>query len=151
MQIGRVPRSTSSNDATGYPYSLWCSFPITQFLGSIPSWNCGARRVAIWLKRPSRIVFCPTKATWHVNAVNFKTFTNCSIQALNFATFSISGKYVVLFFYPLDFTFVCPTEIIAFSDHIEDFRQINCEVIACSTDSHFSHHAWSVAAGLTSS
>lgn len=52
------------------------------------------------------------------------------------------GKYVVLFFYPLDFTFVCPTEIISFSDRIEEFRQINCEVLACSTDSHFSHLAW---------
>jgi alkyl hydroperoxide reductase subunit AhpC len=52
------------------------------------------------------------------------------------------GKYVVLFFYPLDFTFVCPTEIIAFSDRSDEFRKINCEVLACSTDSHFSHLAW---------
>ncbi|CAH3187957.1 unnamed protein product, partial [Porites evermanni] len=53
-----------------------------------------------------------------------------------------TGKYLVLFFYPLDFTFVCPTEIIAFSDRVEEFRAINCEVIACSVDSHFSHLAW---------
>jgi peroxiredoxin 1 len=53
-----------------------------------------------------------------------------------------SGKYVVLFFYPLDFTFVCPTEIIAFSDRVQEFKDIGCEVIACSTDSHFSHLAW---------
>ncbi|GCC29288.1 hypothetical protein chiPu_0007727 [Chiloscyllium punctatum] len=52
------------------------------------------------------------------------------------------GKYVVLFFYPLDFTFVCPTEIIAFSDRAAEFRKINCEVIGASTDSHFSHLAW---------
>merc|ERR1739838_391226 len=52
------------------------------------------------------------------------------------------GKYLVLFFYPLDFTFVCPTEIIAFSDRAEEFRKINCELVACSTDSHFSHFAW---------
>jgi len=52
------------------------------------------------------------------------------------------GKYLVLFFYPLDFTFVCPTEIIAFSDRAEEFRKIGCELIACSTDSHFSHFAW---------
>ncbi|XP_037526897.1 peroxiredoxin 1 isoform X5 [Rhipicephalus sanguineus] len=51
-------------------------------------------------------------------------------------------KYLVLFFYPLDFTFVCPTEIIAFSDRAEEFRKINCEVVACSTDSHFCHLAW---------
>ncbi|XP_037086406.1 peroxiredoxin 1-like isoform X2 [Pollicipes pollicipes] len=52
------------------------------------------------------------------------------------------GKYVVLFFYPLDFTFVCPTEIIAFSDAAKKFRDINCEVLACSTDSQFCHLAW---------
>lgn len=52
------------------------------------------------------------------------------------------GKYLVLFFYPLDFTFVCPTEIIAFSDRVEEFHAINCEVVACSTDSVFSHLAW---------
>ncbi|XP_054156964.1 peroxiredoxin-2-like [Oppia nitens] len=52
------------------------------------------------------------------------------------------GKYVILFFYPLDFTFVCPTEIIAFSDRSDEFRKTNCEVIACSADSHFSHLAW---------
>merc|ERR1711973_239591 len=52
------------------------------------------------------------------------------------------GKYLVLFFYPLDFTFVCPTEIIAFSDRADEFRAINCEVLACSVDSHFSHLAW---------
>merc|ERR1712179_808820 len=52
------------------------------------------------------------------------------------------GKYVILFFYPLDFTFVCPTEIIAFSDRADEFRKINCELIACSTDSHFCHLAW---------
>lgn len=52
------------------------------------------------------------------------------------------GKYLVLFFYPLDFTFVCPTEIIAFSDRAEEFRKIGCEVVAASCDSHFSHLAW---------
>jgi len=52
------------------------------------------------------------------------------------------GKYVVVYFYPLDFTFVCPTEIIAFSDRIGEFKEIGCEVIGISTDSHFSHLAW---------
>lgn len=53
------------------------------------------------------------------------------------------GKYVILFFYPLDFTFVCPTEIIAFSERAQEFKSLNTEVIAASTDSHFSHLAWS--------
>ncbi|XP_014235391.1 peroxiredoxin 1 [Trichogramma pretiosum] len=53
-----------------------------------------------------------------------------------------AGKYVVLFFYPLDFTFVCPTEIIAFSDRVAEFEALGVQVIAASTDSHFSHLAW---------
>jgi len=52
------------------------------------------------------------------------------------------GKYLVFFFYPLDFTFVCPTEIIAFSDRVEEFKKINTEVIAVSVDSVFTHLAW---------
>jgi alkyl hydroperoxide reductase subunit AhpC len=52
------------------------------------------------------------------------------------------GKYVLLFFYPLDFTFVCPTEIIAFSDRIADFEKRNCQVIGVSIDSQFCHLAW---------
>ena len=52
------------------------------------------------------------------------------------------GKYVVLFFYPLDFTFVCPSEIIAFDKKLAEFKERNCQVIAASIDSHYSHWAW---------
>jgi peroxiredoxin 2/4 len=52
------------------------------------------------------------------------------------------GKYVVLFFYPLDFTFVCPTELHAFQEKIQEFRDRNVELIGCSVDSKFSHFAW---------
>lgn len=52
------------------------------------------------------------------------------------------GKYVLLFFYPLDFTFVCPTEIIAFSDRVAEFEKLNVQVLGVSVDSHFSHLAW---------
>lgn len=55
---------------------------------------------------------------------------------------SYKGKYVVLFFYPLDFTFVCPTEIVAFSDRINEFKKRGAEVIGVSVDSKFSHLAW---------
>lgn len=55
---------------------------------------------------------------------------------------SYRGKYVVLFFYPLDFTFVCPTEIVAFSDRIKDFHDRGEEVLGVSIDSQFSHLAW---------
>jgi peroxiredoxin (alkyl hydroperoxide reductase subunit C) len=59
--------------------------------------------------------------------------------------FSLSdyhGKYVVLFFYPLDFTFVCPTELIAFSHRIGEFEARDVQVIGCSVDSQFTHVAW---------
>jgi len=54
----------------------------------------------------------------------------------------IGKKHVVFFFYPLDFTFVCPTEIIAFQDKIEEFEKRNVAVVGCSVDSKFSHWAW---------
>jgi len=53
-----------------------------------------------------------------------------------------AGKWTVLFFYPLDFTFVCPTEIIDFSNHNEEFSKLNAQVIGCSVDSHYTHLAW---------
>src|SRR5262249_13181274 len=52
------------------------------------------------------------------------------------------GKYVILYFYPLDFTFVCPTEIIALSDANEKFAAKGVQILGCSVDSHFSHLAW---------
>lgn len=55
---------------------------------------------------------------------------------------SLRGKYVVLFFYPLDFTFVCPTELHAFQARLNDFKASDCVVLGCSVDSHFSHLAW---------
>jgi peroxiredoxin (alkyl hydroperoxide reductase subunit C) len=51
-------------------------------------------------------------------------------------------KYVVLFFYPFNFTFVCPTEIIAFSDNLHKFAKLNTEVLGVSVDSHYSHLVW---------
>ena len=52
------------------------------------------------------------------------------------------GQYTVLFFYPLDFTFVCPTEIIAFSDRVKEFEALGVQLLGVSIDSHFSHLAW---------
>jgi len=72
-------------------------------------------------------------------------FTCKALVGGEFKDISLSdykGKYVVLFFYPLDFTFVCPTEIIAFSEAYAQFKRIGCQVIAASTDSVYSHFAW---------
>jgi len=52
------------------------------------------------------------------------------------------GKWLVLFFYPRDFTFICPTEIEEFGKHYEDFKKIGCEVLGASTDSEYVHKAW---------
>jgi peroxiredoxin (alkyl hydroperoxide reductase subunit C) len=52
------------------------------------------------------------------------------------------GKYVLFFFYPLDFTFVCPTELHAFQEKLEEFEKRNAQVVGCSVDSAFSHAAW---------
>ncbi len=60
----------------------------------------------------------------------------------DFQLSDFKGKYVLLFFYPLDFTFVCPSEIIAFNNKLDEFKSRNVEVIGVSTDSHFSHWAW---------
>ncbi|XP_040905417.1 thioredoxin-dependent peroxide reductase, mitochondrial [Toxotes jaculatrix] len=65
---------------------------------------------------------------------------NGEFKEMSLADFK--GKYLVLFFYPLDFTFVCPTEIISFSDKANEFHDVNCAVVGVSVDSHFTHLAW---------
>jgi len=83
-----------------------------------------------------------TKAMISKPAPNFEgtAVINGSFQPLKLSDYK--GKYIVFFFYPLDFTFVCPTEILAFNDRVDEFRKINAEVIACSVDSHYTHLAW---------
>ena len=75
-------------------------------------------------------------------APNFKATAVKGREFVELELSQLRGKYVVLFFYPLDFTFVCPTEIIAFDERLEDFHKRNTEVVAVSVDSHFSHLAW---------
>jgi peroxiredoxin 2/4 len=60
----------------------------------------------------------------------------------DFALTHYRGKYVLLFFYPLDFTFVCPTELHAFQDRLAEFDRRNAQIIGCSVDSCYSHFAW---------
>ena len=68
-------------------------------------------------------------------------YGNNEIKELKFAE-HIKGKHAVLFFYPLDFTFVCPSELIAFDHRLEDFTARGVQVVGCSIDSHFTHLAW---------
>jgi alkyl hydroperoxide reductase subunit AhpC len=65
---------------------------------------------------------------------------NGEFKSINLADYK--GKWKVLLFYPLDFTFVCPTEITSFSNNMAKFKELNCEVFSISTDSKFSHLAW---------
>ena len=71
----------------------------------------------------------------NVKAVKDKEFIDISLN-------DFKGKFTVLLFYPFDFTYVCPTELIAFSESIGEFRGIGAEVLGVSTDSHFTHLAW---------
>jgi len=63
------------------------------------------------------------------------------VDNFNFAH-ETKNKYAVLFFYPLDFTFVCPSELIAFDHRLDEFKKLGVEVIGVSIDSHFTHNAW---------
>ncbi|XP_056147315.1 thioredoxin-dependent peroxide reductase, mitochondrial [Lampris incognitus] len=103
----------------------------------------------------ARILSCPTlqRALFSTNTVRFApavtqhapAFKATAVHDGEFKELSLNdfkGKYLVLFFYPLDFTFVCPTEIISFSDKASEFHDINCEVVGVSVDSHFTHLAW---------
>ena len=77
-------------------------------------------------------------------APDFTAVTVMPDNTLNdsFSLSSLRGKNVVLFFYPLDFTFVCPTEIIEFNRKLEQFKELNTEVVGVSVDSQFTHLAW---------
>ncbi|ERP31347.1 peroxiredoxin [Chitinivibrio alkaliphilus] len=74
------------------------------------------------------------------------SFTTTAVQENriieNFSLSQYQGKYILLFFYPLDFTFVCPTELHAFNEKLDEFAQRDVQLIGASTDSHFSHLAW---------
>uniref|UniRef100_A0A0M3J2W3 thioredoxin-dependent peroxiredoxin n=1 Tax=Anisakis simplex TaxID=6269 RepID=A0A0M3J2W3_ANISI len=76
---------------------------------------------------------------------NVPEFKGTAVVDGDFKTISAKdyqGKWLIVFFYPLDFTFVCPTEIIAFNDRAPEFKKLGAELVACSCDSHFSHLAW---------
>ena len=74
---------------------------------------------------------------------NLKAVVNGGESIENFSLSTLENeKYVLLFFYPLDFTFVCPTELHAFQAKLAEFEKRNVQVVGCSVDSHFSHLAW---------
>ncbi|KAK2852474.1 hypothetical protein Q7C36_007675 [Tachysurus vachellii] len=128
--VGRLLRTSASKVALS---ALRSGFSVT----AAPS---GIRAAA------QRACFSTSTAKWAAavtqHAPHFKgtAVHNGEFKEISLDTYK--GKYLVLFFYPLDFTFVCPTEIIAFSDKANEFHDINCEVVGVSVDSHFTHLAW---------
>ena len=76
------------------------------------------------------------------NAPDFKATAVVNGDFKEISLSDYRGKNVLLFFYPLDFTFVCPTELHAFQEKADAFKKLNTEVIGCSIDSQFSHLAW---------
>ncbi|GEM_PF-1199680 len=71
---------------------------------------------------------------------NLQSYDNGTFRKISLSDYK--GKWLVLFFYPRDFTFICPTEIQEFGKHYDDFLKINCEILAASTDSEYAHKAW---------
>ena len=78
--------------------------------------------------------------TAHVNLPLDKLTIDNAFTSINNKTYQ--GKWLVIFFYPKDFTFICPTEIVAFSDMYEQFAERNAQILGCSVDSEFVHFAW---------
>jgi peroxiredoxin (alkyl hydroperoxide reductase subunit C) len=96
-------------------------------------------------------VFCKDSVLMTTEVTQIKVggpapdFEATAVIDQDFETIKLSqykGQYVVLFFYPLDFTFVCPTEITAFSDRAAEFKGLNTQILGVSVDSEFSHLAW---------
>jgi peroxiredoxin (alkyl hydroperoxide reductase subunit C) len=75
-------------------------------------------------------------------APNFKSTAVFKEEFREISLEDYAGKYVILFFYPLDFTFVCPTELHAFQEKLSEIEKLNAVVLGCSIDSQFSHRAW---------
>uniref|UniRef100_A0AAR2M330 Thioredoxin-dependent peroxide reductase, mitochondrial n=1 Tax=Pygocentrus nattereri TaxID=42514 RepID=A0AAR2M330_PYGNA len=130
-------------------FHFWATRTAVNGLRALASLN-GASAI-----RASRAFPCPAvqKACFSINAAKWAPavtqhaphFKGTAVHNGEFKEISLDdykGKYLVLFFYPLDFTFVCPTEIISFSDKASEFHDINCAVVGVSVDSHFTHLAW---------
>lgn len=85
-----------------------------------------------------------TRAKVGQKAPDFRMKSTLDMKTLNkeVSLSDYQGKWLVFFFYPLDFTLVCPTEITALSDRYEEFLELGADVLGCSTDSVFSHRAW---------
>ena len=128
---------------------------------SSASWACASARVerssgarsSLWASRRAfsddvcaRVWYPPVEARVGEIAPQFDSpaCVDGELGRVRLSDYVGDGKYCVVFFYPLDFTFVCPTEITAFNDRLDEFKALNTNVIAVSTDSEYSHLAWTM-------
>ncbi|XP_029788535.1 thioredoxin-dependent peroxide reductase, mitochondrial [Suricata suricatta] len=140
--VGRFLRASVARHVSAIPWGISASAalpPAASRRTCLPnvSWSGSAQ---------AKFAFS-TSSSYHAPAVTqhapyFKGTAVVNGEFKDLSLDDFKGKYLVLFFYPLDFTFVCPTEIVAFSDKANEFHDVNCEVVAVSVDSHFTHLAW---------
>lgn len=134
-----MPSSVSSSQTLSIPRSFsGLRKPLQSQVPGSASFKCRSHpRKAFRVKATAEAPLVGNKAPdFEAEAVFDQEFIEVKLSEY------IGKKYVILFFYPLDFTFVCPTEITAFSDRYGEFEKINTEVLGVSTDSVFSHLAW---------
>ncbi|XP_053451864.1 thioredoxin-dependent peroxide reductase, mitochondrial-like [Nycticebus coucang] len=137
--VGRLLQGSVARHVNAIPWSI--SAPT-----ALRPAACGRTHLTNILWSGSSPAFS-TSSSYHAPAVTQHAlyFNGTAVVNVEFKDLSLDdfkGKYLVLFFYPLDFTFVCPTEIVAFSDKANEFHDVNCEVVGVSVDSHFTHLAW---------
>ncbi|KAH6762118.1 2-cysteine peroxiredoxin B [Perilla frutescens var. hirtella] len=122
------------------PLSLPSSFSgrpvVSRVPRSLPSGSSSSRRRSLVVRASELPLVGNVAPDFEAEAVFDQEFIKVKLSEY------IGKKYVILFFYPLDFTFVCPTEITAFSDRYEEFQKVNTEILGVSIDSVFSHLAW---------
>ncbi|XP_072480053.1 thioredoxin-dependent peroxide reductase, mitochondrial [Notamacropus eugenii] len=138
--LGRLLRASVARHVNSFPLGISAAFRPVAAKNTFPA------NVMPTSANHSKFSFSTSSSTY-VPAVTQHApyFKGTAVVKGEFKEISLDdfkGKYLVLFFYPLDFTFVCPTEIVAFSDKANEFHDVNCEVVAVSVDSHFSHLAW---------
>jgi alkyl hydroperoxide reductase subunit AhpC len=117
--------------------------------GQSSNWRCPTARDESKFKKRNRYALNTTfLRSDEIMALAGQAAPNFSMEAVDAGNFKngtledYRGKWLLLFFYPLDFIFVCPTEILAFSKSVDRFRDLNAELLGVRVDSHFTHLAW---------
>jgi alkyl hydroperoxide reductase subunit AhpC len=96
-----------------------------------------------WKNQMRLMLDCQNKCRINQTAPNFKVESYLKDEFSKIELHDNKEKWIILFFYPLDFTFVCPTELVELSNNYNKFQNLNTEILGISCDSKFTHHAWS--------